>query len=227
MKTASEIHRYMLEQVQSSLYRPSMYGGEFPIFQSMGHLAFVEEREREWETLRGELFRNGSANDRGVEGAFAELLGFHQPHAHSEAAASVYARIAWVMGWLTEPRAEYLKRLLTIDEYEQILADVQVRTNLEADDPDTIIARCGEPSIRWGTSQQYPCILLYLCGDDPRKYIYFDFWNEWYKDDSGVQVPGKYGPKPLLRNIRRPAKSFAEEFIWTPFGENLRESRKH
>ena len=87
--------------------------------------------------------------------------------------------------------------------------------------PNDVISRFGVPSLRWGTNDNYPCTLLYLCEADQARYVYFDFWAEWFKNEEGLRVPGKYGPKPLLRNIRVPAASFPEEFLFTQIGRSL------
>ncbi len=87
--------------------------------------------------------------------------------------------------------------------------------------PETVIDRFGPPSIRWGENDNYPCTLLYLCEAGDSQYVHFDFWTEWYKNAEGIRVPGKFGPQPLLRNVRIPAATFPEEFVFTPFGRSL------
>lgn len=221
MKSATEIHAYVLAHLQRALFRPSMYGGELAVLQFFQHLAFIEQREHELQELRRELRQSGTFNSRGVTGAFEFLFGFLRKDAYIGQVVSVYARLAFAMGYLSETSTDYVSRLLSEEAFASLLNQVEQPNHFDTCDPDGLIERCGEPSIRWGRHDSYPCILLYINPQAPQQYIYFDFWAQWYKNEHGEHVPGKYGPKPRLSNIRIPAARFSEEFIWTPFGQEL------
>ena len=119
---------------------------------------------------------------------------------------------------------------LNSDMISHVLSSEEFSLLLEKLDPDffaapwtnhEIIQKFGTPSIRWGTNDNYPCIFLYIDNNTPARYCYFDFWAEFYIDESGCSVPQKYGPYPRLRNIRRPAKTFVGQFQFTEFGLGL------
>lgn len=221
MKTAVEIRDYLLRRLQCTLLRPSMSGGELGILNLMEYVSFIGDRSQEWQGHRKELHERKCFNAGGVTGGFREVLGFRRIGEHENEVASVYAVIAVQMGYLSLSGEDRLNRLLDAHEFGSL--ESQCREILESENciPEDVISRLGVPSIRWGTNDNYPCTLLYLCESDQTRYVHFDFGAEWFKNEEGVQVPGKYGPKPLLRNIRIPAKTFQEEFVFTRFGNEL------
>ncbi|MEZ6096378.1 MAG: hypothetical protein R3C03_19475 [Pirellulaceae bacterium] len=227
MKSAAEIRTYLLARLQCALLRPGMCGGELGILNLMEYVTFIDERSMEWQHRRKELHERKCFNAGGVTGGFRQVLGFRQNGEHDDGVASVYARIAIQMGYLSTEGEDRMNRLLTVGEFDSLESQWHKFVEMEKCVPDDVISRFGVPSIRWGTNDYYPCTLLYLCESAPTRYVHFDFWAEWYKNADGLHVPCKFGTKPLLRNIRIPAETFAEEFVFTTFGSDLlKEKRK-
>lgn len=228
MKTADEIRDFLLERLRLCLFRPGICGGELGILNLFEYITFIEERRERWLQHRRALHQSKGFNSRGVTGAFEQLHHTSRIHQHDDETASVYARIAVAMGYLTvaaECDSKYvLQRILSAKEFDAMLAQLHQHDQPPNWIPEEVTARFGEPAIRWGQNDYYPCTLMYLVADQPERFIYFDFWAEWFKDETGVRVPCKYGPKPILRNVRVPAATFPEQFRFSRFGNELRDS---
>ena len=113
------------------------------------------------------------------------MLGVHRRGVHENEVASVYAVIAFEMGYLSLEGNDRLQRLLSADEFDAILETAADLARVGACIPEDVIERFGEPSIRWGTNDNYPCTMLYLSPGSGR-YLHFDFWAEWHTDESGI-----------------------------------------
>lgn len=232
MKTAAEIREFLLARLRLCLFRPGLCGGELGILNLFEYLTFIDERDEEWQEYRAELHRTKAFNSRGLTGGFEYRHGNRKDVSYDNLVASVYAQIAFEMGYLVPLREgeKYgIARLLDPDKYDsmrQITLELCNVSDPEDGDfaPEDILQRFGSCSIRWGTNDKYPCTLTYFFEGDFDVFIHFDFWARWYKDESGARVPGKYGPKPLLGNVRLPAETFPEQFVFTSFGKSLRES---
>jgi hypothetical protein len=225
MKTAEEIRDYLLERLRLSIFKPCMCGGELGILNLFEYVTFADERSDHWQQHRKALYETKAFSAGGVMGSYQNLH-WNLRGQHYSAVASVYARIAYEMGYLTDQGKHCLRRLLTLEQFESVLAQINRQDKLSDWVPEEVIEQFGDPSIRWGTNDYYPCTMLYLVDSHPEFFVCFDFWAEWFKDESGVRVPCKHGPKPILRNIRVPAATFPEQFKFSNFGSTLRNEAK-
>lgn len=221
MKSSAEIYEFLLCRLRHAIRRSEMHGGEGAILNLMDYITFVDGRTDEWKRWRQELTSRQAINARGVLGAFEQILGHRRLESYSERVGSVYALIAFRMGYLDVGEDDGLQRLLNPAEYDSLLAQSFAMVELENCTPETAIDRFGLPSMRFGTNDNYPCTLLYLPQAKVSGYIYFDFVAEWAQDENGIRKSGKHGPKPLLGNIRIPAKKFPEEFVFTSLGRRV------
>lgn len=221
MKSSAEIYEFLLCRLRHVIRRSGMHGGESAILNLMDYITFVDERKDEWKRWRQELTSRQAINARGVLGAFEQILGRHQHESYNERVGAVYALIAFRMGYLDGEQDDGLQRLLNPAEYESMLDQTNEMMELENCTPETVTHRFGVPSMRFGTNDNYPCTLLYLPQAKVSGYIYFDFVAEWAQDENGIRKSGKHGPKPLLGNIRIPAKPFPEEFVFTSLGRRV------
>ncbi len=117
MKSAPEIREFLLARLRCVLRRPSMCGGELGILNLMEYVTYVDEKTDDWMHRRQELHRRKAFNAGGVTGGFAQLLGVRRLGAHNNEVASVYAVIAYELGYLSLEGDDPLDRLLTPDEY--------------------------------------------------------------------------------------------------------------
>jgi len=221
MKSADEIRKFVLNRLGNRVSRPSMWGGELGILGEMDLLTYIDERQEEWSTRRKELHQRQAFNAGGVTGACQQILRNHRRGSCEKEVASIYAVIAFEMGYLSAEGEDRPQRLLEDNELESVLQTAVDLARGEPCTPDDAIERFGAPSMRWGTNDYYPCTLSYFGTFGSGRYVHFDFWAEWYKNPTGLQVPGKFGPKPLLRNLRIPAAMFPDEFVWTTLGQEL------
>ena len=136
------------------------------------------------------------------------MLGFRRIGEHENEVASVYAVIAVQMGYLSLSGEDRLNRLLDAHEFGSL--ESQCREILESENciPEDVISRLGVPSIRWGTNDNYPCTLLYLCESDQTRYVHFDFWAEWYKNEEGIHIPASTAPNRYSEIFEFPPKRF-------------------
>ena len=225
MKNASQIRDMLLERLLVCLRAPSMCGGELGVLNLMEYLTFIDDREDEWKAQRSALNESGAFGSTGVHAGFWSAT--RQTKHNDSQVASVYALIAYEMGYLN---ADSFARILTPNEYSQLLGKLDDAFLAKNQTNAEIIEEFGIPSMRWGTNDNYPCFLLYIDSSSPLRFCYFDCWAEFHKDESGCMVPGKYGPSPILRNIRIPSKTFVDQFRFTTFGKRLKAKsvkRKH
>ncbi|MEW2354585.1 hypothetical protein [Spirillospora sp. NPDC029432] len=209
LRPSSDIHAYLVEQLNLTLRRPGMYGGESAVRLVIDHLAFVEDLDGVWSAHRDAMEARGSFTVTGVMGAFARLI----PKAYEYGMASVYAEFARDRGWL---RTE---RVLGGDEYARMsrtLAGWVEQDRRLADVLDTF----GDPSVVFGGSNpRYGKTLGYVSGDLADPMVSFHLWN-------GVdpQVDGAWPTydEPILIAARRGSGRFDQTFAFTPTGKRLR-----
>lgn len=109
MRSAAEIREYLLARLRCALRRPGMCGSELGILNLMDYMTFIDERSGEWRGYRNELFHRKAFTAGGVTGGFQQVFGLRRHGAHDQEVASVYAVIAYEMGYLSLLKSTMLK----------------------------------------------------------------------------------------------------------------------
>ena len=212
MKSSKEIREYFLDLLNSALPRLSMYGEEVVLQYFLSHLAFVDERDTELKAHMETLCTRGAFTSLGVGGAFNQYT--HLP-AQSNEIGSVYAEIAFKMGYLNTDR------ILDKNEFATLRSGLRSTCRSRNFNTEDVVKEFGVPSWRSGTNPFYPWTYLYLCNDIDVGMIAFDFWNVVYYDEKAEKTCGTFGDLPVLRNIRIRGDNFSREFTFTPIGRKI------
>jgi hypothetical protein len=205
-RSAADIRDYLLQQLNSALRRPGMFGAEMALRLYCDAIAFTDRSEQLLaEDLRALKSREAFAST-GVTGAVERVLG----HRAEDVMASVYAEIAHQHAWLT------LDSNLPEANYGRILDLLPAWCAKDHSHSETI-AEFGEPSMLIGGSNPlYPKTLAYATAQADSPLIFFHLWN-------GTQ-PGKTSswppehPEPILLAARHGGARFIDGFIFTPTG---------
>jgi hypothetical protein len=210
-RSVSEIRGHFIRRLNVALLRPGMYGGELALWQFLGDLAWIDKRD---EDVPGTLEPRGAWSSTLVGGAFVRMFG-GKPSDHDIAAAFVYADLAGMWGYL-EPQ-----RKLTGQEYSRLRRGARQWTATADRTPADVVAAFGEPSL-WRSKYNpwYPMSLGYVSGNHLDPLVTFDFWQD--TDWESVPRRSRFGPQPVLRNVRWRESHFEEEFTFTPTGHALR-----
>lgn len=218
MRTALEIQNRLLTALNFALPRLGMYGGPSCGDISMSHLlsdlAFIDERENEYQQHFNNLKTRGTFTQTGVSGAFYKQTGLR---ATSDEVGSIYASIAFKMGYLSTAR------ILSETDFITLTHDLRETCSNNDFTTTTVIKEFGIPS--WKSSDTnpfYPCVYLYLCDKLEHGVVAFDFWNVVEYDREAQKTIGQFGSLPVLRNIRIEGPIFANEFTFTPVGTEIR-----
>jgi hypothetical protein len=124
----TEIREHHLTRLNDAVRRPAVWGGETTIRVFLDSVAFVDGRTGDWAAAVSALRARGAFLPTGVRGAVARVLG---GYGDDSAMASVYADVAWRLGWLTADRTITGPELRHLHEYaaqdrslEQVLAEL-------------------------------------------------------------------------------------------------------
>ena len=216
MKPAAEIRKHFLDLLNHALPRLGMYGGESVALHFLSELAFIDERDAEFTEHMDTLRTRGAFTSSGVDGAFTRYT--HLPATDNEI-GSVYAEIAFKMGYLTTDR------ILNKREFESLRTGLRRTCRVRNFNTQDVIAKFGVPSWTSGTNPYYPRVFLYLCNEVDHGTIAFDFWNVVHYDRTIEKTCGEYGDLPVLRNVRIQGRQFGREFTFTPIGRTIRNPR--
>ncbi len=189
-----------------------MFGGEIAARQLLSHVAYIDDREAELNSLFDELGERGAFTACGVQGAFSRMTGLD---ATCNEVGSVYAEVAFQMDYLNTAR------ILSAAEFDLLVTGLRetcLVTDMNAAD---VRSEFGEPSWVAGENPYYPWTFLYLCVDLRRGSVAFDFWNVVYYDEKIEKTCGRFGDVPVLRNVRIRESSFSREFVFTPIGRTI------
>lgn len=216
MRTIEEFRERLLEQTNHAVRRPGMFGGELPIRFLLGDLTFIDEADEAWNYEQQQLRDRGSWTEIGVPGAFATIFGGRQQGTHDAAVGSVYAEIAHRLGYLR------LDNTLTTSDYRQLRREARPWSRAGDRSLSDVIETFGEPGIRCGGNGAFwPATIAYVTTSSSDPLICFDAWNE--VDNTGTRVAGRWGPEPVLRNVRIRTSAFPRDFTYTPIGKIMRQ----
>ncbi|MEU5989250.1 hypothetical protein ABZ806_09750 [Spirillospora sp. NPDC047418] len=204
LRLAVEIRDYLVDQLNLTLRRPGMYGGETAIRLVLDHLEYAERRDG--AGLPRLLEERGAWTSRGVTGAFALVILGH----YESGVASVYAEYARAQGWLK------IDRVLTAAEYSSIATEHRRWTAQDRSLSDVLDA-FGPPSIRFGgTNPLYGRTLSYTSGSPTDPMISFHLWNGT-EPDAESSWPPLYR-EPVLLAVRSSSQTFETSLAFTPEG---------
>lgn len=209
LRSSSDIHAYLVEQLNLTLRRPGMYGGEIAVRLVIDHLAHVENTDDPWPAHRATMEERGFFPPIGMTKAFACLI----PDSSEYGMASVYAEFARDRGWLQTERtlsdaeyAEMSRALPAWVEQDRKLADVR----------DAF----GEPSVVFGSpNRYYGKTLSYATGVLSDPMISFYLWNG---ADPQVAAAWRAYDEPILIAARHGIGPFGRTFAFTPTGSRMR-----
>jgi hypothetical protein len=212
MRSAVEIREYFIDSLNHALPRLGMYGGEMAAMHFLSAVAFIDEREAEFDEFKDSLKARGAFCESGVGGAFEKYT--HLPATDNEI-GSAYAEIAFRMGYLKTDR------ILDQNEFESLRSGLDEKCRSQDFTTEEVVAEYGVPSWASGTNPFYPWTYLYFCNEIDDGIIAFDFWNVVYVDWNTGKVKGEFGDLPVLRNVRIRGADFGKEFTFTPFGRKI------
>jgi hypothetical protein len=139
LRSSIEIRDHLVRELNLTLRRPGMYGGEIALRILFDHLTYAEHGEEHWSAERQNWEERGAFTSAGVTGAFAWLVTGHYEYG----VASVYAEFARVQGWLQGDRT------LTPQEYRALTATLDAWATHDRKLSE-VEAALGPPSILFG-----------------------------------------------------------------------------
>jgi hypothetical protein len=207
--TVEDMREYLLAELNSSLRRPEMYGGQVSHETYLDALGFLDSIPRFMHDEIGSLRSRGAFHSTGVRGAFEDIWGT----AIEDMIASVYAEISRRHHWLR------LDRTLSQDEYHEMLRIGRYWCEQDRNLSE-VIEVFGSPSIRFGGSNpRFPKTLAYMTEQSEEPALSFHFWN---RRDPGRKEADYV--EPMLLAVRREGGRFADSFSFTPIGRRHRKA---
>ncbi|MEZ4712380.1 MAG: hypothetical protein R3A44_34640 [Caldilineaceae bacterium] len=224
MRTIEQIRNHLIENLGYAIRRPGMWifpphAIELFLQHILSDICFIDERENDLKVALHALNKQKKATNRGVFGAFHE--GFNDQEIDISRlyheVTSIYAELAWQMGYLT------VERQLSKKEWNSLRAGLRSKYTPHDTYESQISAQYGEPSLKIGA------VHCYTCEAENEGWIFFDFWTEHITEQTqnGVIVNTKYRDDPILRNIRLPASTFKRGLVFTPYGQQFAAKKKH
>lgn len=210
LAAAGEIHAHLVDQLNLTLRRPGMFGGEVALRVLLDHLLFVERQPEAWAELKQVWEEQGLWTPTGPAGAFQAVF---PAQVDCCEVASVYAEFAQRRGWLKPDR------VLTGQEYEALTGRVRRWATVDRTWPD-VTAEFGPPSVLFGGNNPlYGKTLGYLTEDPQQSMVLFHLWNG--SKPGAESWPPEHG-QPLLLAVRFGGDSFRGSLTFTPEGERRR-----
>ncbi|MGC5011735.1 hypothetical protein ACLQ2R_13310 [Streptosporangium sp. DT93] len=208
-RTGEQVRDYLLAQLNATLRRPGMYGGETALRLFFDAMAFTDDREQAWREEQDSLRERGAFLSTGVRGAFESLW----DAGTEDMVASVYAECAHRHGWL------HLDRVLPRDEYDGLIGVGE--TWCEGDRTlGQILGMAGPPSLHCGGTNPYrPKTLVYATEHPRDPLLCLHFWNELLEPSTDRVA---LYDEPVLLAVRVGGADFADGFTFTPTGTNRR-----
>ncbi len=213
-RTADEIHRHLLEQINIALRRPEMYGGEHALWSLFGYLGYIEGAGPSiWSSANLDEWR-----ERGVRApttrSVAQALSIHLPEPVEKAVATVFAEEARQRGWLT------LDRSLPPDEYQAIHATYRQWAS-EDRTRDDLLTAFGKPSILIGSDNpRFASCLGYCTDHSAGPIIWFHLWNR--VEPGGPPGAAPIFGLPVLVAARAGDEPLPQSLTYSPEGERRR-----
>ncbi|SIN45019.1 hypothetical protein SAMN04489832_7372 [Micromonospora cremea] len=186
-----------------------MWGDEITLRLFMDAVAFVDGLDEVWQAEWKRLEARGAFTSLGVHGAFAKILPNYRDD--GAAVASIYAGIAWRLGWLT------VDRTLPADDLWR-LRDEAIRWSARDRDLDEVLAELGAPSVLLGGSNpRYPKTLAYAAnGATGLICLHFASTYDWNTTQPQSES------RPVLLAIRHDDGAFMDSSTFTPTGTAYR-----
>lgn len=145
LASPDELRTYLMDQLNSVLRRPGMYGDvEAAMWMVVNHLLFLERRPEAWEVQKRAWSQQGALSSTGVKDAFSPLL----PPDHGYSVASVYAEFARHQGWLKPDR------VLDVEAYAAMRSAVRQWGQRDRTWADVTTA-FGPPSVLFGGTSPF------------------------------------------------------------------------
>ncbi|WP_174186928.1 hypothetical protein [Nocardia barduliensis] len=210
VRSAHEMHTYLIDQVNNMLRRLGMFGGEPALWTLFDHLFYLEGEDHGVADIYESWRDRNAFTPTGAQGALGRLL----PDNLRSALPSMYAEAARNRGWLR------LDRTLTPDEYARLRASIEPFAEQDHTWSDVVDA-FGQPSVLFGgTNPRYEKTLAYATADKSDPMVIFHLWNG-VDSDTQAPWPPMY-TDPILLAIRCGSGPFVDSFVFTPEGNRRR-----
>ncbi|XVU29044.1 hypothetical protein ACQPZJ_18860 [Actinoplanes sp. CA-054009] len=202
-----EVRRYHLGRLNDAVRRPGVWGGETTLRLFLDAVAFVDGRSADWQQEQDALRERGAFTALGVRGAFARVLPGHDDDG---AVGSVYAEVAWRLGWLT------IDRVVPADEHRRL----RVETDWCARDRDLdeVLDEFGPPSVLCGGGNpRFSKTVVYAAADRTCGLVSLHFAGtyDWESPQPQPESP------PALVAVRHGNEPFLDTFAFTPTGQGI------
>jgi hypothetical protein len=203
MPVLEEVREHFLAELNLSLRRSGMYGGEVALRFCLDAVGFIAGHPHLVKEESLSLKSRGAFFSSGVQSAFRHLWGT----ATDDMIASVYAEIARQYGWLR------LDRPLSQVEYEEVASVIDAWCDHDHGLSD-ILAAFGSPSIQFGGGNpRFPNTLAYMTKEPDSPSLSFHLWNGFSQGMNEAEYS-----EPVLLAIRREGGRFTDSFTFTPAG---------
>lgn len=209
--TSSEMHRHLVEQLNSALRRPGMYGGQTTLLLLVHQLLFMERRPQAWDEYKRLLEERGAWYSTGVTGVFRHLF---PDNDDEHGASSVFAEFAFQCDWLRPDR------VLDTRAYDALSSSVHQWARTDRVWAD-VVEEFGAPSVLFGPISPFHGKTLGYLTDDPHTPMVF--FHLGGKVGPGA-APSGQPPRPesILLAVRLSGGSFPADLTFTPEGRRLR-----
>lgn len=218
MRTIEEVRQRLLDNIAHAAERPSMWcwdehSAQLTFLQLLGDICYIDERESELRQARFALERRELVRTQGVGDGFRRR--FPEQTDLMEEVVSVYAEVAYDLGYLTLPR------LLSEAEWKSLTNGLRGKCRTQDFTLSETLATFGPPTLQVGGC--YGPTLCYAPLSRESRWIFFDFCScHWELAKKSGRDP--YEADPILRNARIPATVFWRELTLTPHGRQCPEA---
>ncbi|MEM7534537.1 MAG: hypothetical protein AAF639_20315, partial [Chloroflexota bacterium] len=179
----------------------------------LANLCFIDEREDALTHRLDTLHQKGIATNARVFGAFHTVFDYDSIEIKKlyHEATSIYAEVAWVLGYLT------IERTLSKQEWKHLRQGLRTKCKSRDWFQSEIREQFGEPSLKIHN------VYCYVSELSQEGWVFFDFHTEHWeeKTKAGVTVHTKYRDNPILRNVRLPVSTLRRGIVFTPYGRQF------
>lgn len=212
MRTIEELRSHLLQQLAGTAIRPSMYGGnewgvELVFRYLLEDLCFIDEKDDQLKSAWADLQTRKVFTAFGVRGGIRRCFPGIQD-AHHEV-TSIYSEVAYRLELLQ------VERLLSDAEWEFLTDGLKEACQDRDFTLSEVLAKFGTPTM--SNTIRHDGSICYGPASIDSRWVVFDFCRCYFMI-ANEQGKDPYKADPLLRNVRIPAPTLAQEITLTPHG---------